>query len=331
MQPAAAKHPDRLDALFEAEYFPMGSALRITANHRAVLATADAMWARFPKLFPHRAMRLHVTLEGTASLPQHPPVFRGEGHLFSIVADRAHFAAADLDRGFGHICISREAASDPAFLRYHFLEPLAYVLLAARHAAFVHASCVALEGRGLILSGGSGAGKTCLAYACARRGWTFITGDAVAVPCAKVHKVVGRPFEIRFRHSAARLFPELAKFPQVLRPSGKTDIEIDPHALGIATAVSCQASGLLFLERSAKLERSARPAAPELTPISAAEARAMLEDGICFGDDSVRQRHGQALDRLARVPAFRLVYSDLDEAEAVLRSIVTKMPGRTPR
>jgi hypothetical protein len=305
----------------EAEYFPMGFPLRIATNAQPALDTAAQMWSRFPQLFKQSAMRVNVTIGGDTgrTLPQDQPVLRGQEHLLSIVADRDNFATADLNAGFGHICVTQEVASDAAYLRYHFLEPLAYVLIAARHAAFVHASCVALEGRGVLLCGASGTGKTCLAYACLRRGWTFVSGDAAAVVGDRrreQQRLVGRPFEIRFRHTAARLFPELATFPRVLRPSGKTDIEIDPQELGLASAVECRADRLVFLDRVEQ------PIMPSIHTLSSEAARRELEEGICFGDHSVRERQGRMLDRLAELPAVRLRYSDVDSAERALRELL---------
>jgi hypothetical protein len=306
---------------FEAQYFPMGFPLRIATNAKLALDGAAQMWSRFPQLFEQSAMRVNVTVGGGAerTLPKGPPLLRGQEHLFSIVADRDNFATADLNAGFGHICVTREVASDAAYLRYHFLEPLAYVLIAARHAAFVHASCVALDGRGVLLCGASGTGKTCLAYACLRRGWTFVSGDAAAIVGdrdGEQQRLVGRPFEIRFRHTAARLFPELAKFPRMLRPSGKTDIEIDPQDLGLAAAVECRADRLVFLDR---IEKTVPPSFYRLPPDA---ARRELEEGICFGDQSVRERHGRMLDRLAELPAVRLRYADVNSAEQALRGLL---------
>jgi len=324
MQPLShARQNDPLEYMlplrFEAEYFPMGFPLQIATNFQPVLDPAAVMWSRFPKLFDQPPMRLKIAVSGDSAnaLPADTPVLRGQEHLLSIVADRANFATADLDSGFAHICISREVASDPAYFRYHFLEPIAYVLIAARHIAFVHASCIALDGRAVLLSGASGMGKTCLAYACARRGWTFLSGDAVAVANAgRSHRIVGRPFEIRFRHTAARLFPELAGFPRALRPSGKTDIEADPKDLSMQSAVEGRATRLVFLDRmDARTTTS-------LHTLSTEEARRELEQGILFGDHSIRERQGRTLDRLAQLPTARLRYSDLDAAELALREFV---------
>lgn len=306
---------------FEAEFYPMGFPLRIATNHPPALNAASIAWSRFPNLFDRPPVRVKLTVDEAATQepPREEPVLRGQEHLFSIVADRSNFANADLGAGFGHLSVTRAVAGDAAYLRYHFLEPLAYVLIAAQHVAFAHAACVARDGAGVILCGASGAGKTCLAYACARLGWTFVSGDAVAiVNGGEEHRVAGRPFEIRFRHTAVRLFPELERFPGLLRPNGKTDIEIDPQELNLACAVESTARHLVFLERDPHASRAS------IHPIPPEEARSGLEEGICFGDSSLRARHGQALDRLARLPAVRLRYSDFGLAERALRSLLSE-------
>ena len=303
----------------EREFFPIGFPVRISTNSASVLDTAARVWSRFPKLFDRAGIRLKILLTDGSGFPKNVPVLRGQEHMLSIVADHGNFASADLRAGFGYICSTPEVALHPAYFRYHFLEPLAYVLIAARHVAFVHASSIALAGKAVLLCGGSGSGKTCLAFACARRGWTFLSGDATAIVRGrKDHQIVGRPFEIRFRHTASRLFPELEKYPPVLRPSGKTDIEIDPRELNLRCAMKATANRLVFLDRKdVSVPASVEPVFPQ-------EARRLLEESIRFGDHSIRSQQGRTLDRLVELPAFRLQYSDLASAELALRSLIAR-------
>jgi hypothetical protein len=313
--PAPKQDPLRYDAPLplEAEFFPMGFPVRIASNSQRVLDAAAKVWGESSKLFDARLSRIKVSVNDGGSRPQQP-VLRGQEHLISIVGDQHNFAIADVREGFGHICVSHETATDAAFLRYHFLEPLAYLLISGRHATLVHSSAIALDGRGVLLCGASGSGKTCLAFACARAGWTFLSGDATAIVHGRDDsKIAGRPFEIRFRHTARQLFPELERFPRVLRPSGKTDIEIDPRMLGIDCAPEAKASLLVFLDRGGgegvdRLERD--------------EVRRHLDEWVCYGDDETRWLHGLALDRLAELPAVALKYSNLGFAEKIVRALV---------
>jgi hypothetical protein len=157
-----------------------------------------------------------------------------------------------------------------------------------------------------------------LAFACARKGWTFISGDATAIVRGRDdYRLVGRPFEIRFRETARRLFPELEQCPRAIRPNGKDDIEIDPRDLRLKCALEGTASQIVFLERT----HSPVPAVVETFPSN--EALRLLEQAICFGDESSRSEQLRSLVALLALPTHRLRYYDLDSAERALRSLVS--------
>ena len=152
-------------------------------------------------------------------------------------------------------------------------------------------------GRGVLLCGDSGAGKTCLAFACARKGWTFLSGDATAIVRGRDdYRILGRPFEIRFRETARRLFPELERYPRMIRPNGKDDIEVDPQDLRLKCALEGTASQIVFLERS----HYPIPAVAETFPSN--QALCHLEQAICFGDESSRNDQLQLLDGAFNTP-----------------------------
>jgi hypothetical protein len=302
----------------EAGLFPMGRPLRIATNSHAVIECARRLWERYPKLSAQGVVSLKIAVSDTdREMAGGPPVLRGQDHLVSMVGGRNNFAAADLRGGNAFACFTRDVASHAAGLRYHYLEPLAYVLVAARHFTLLHASCVALNGRAIVLCGESGAGKTCLAFACALKGWTFLSGDAIAIVRSGAdHRVAGRPFEIRFRREASRLFPQLAAVRRVLRPNGKADLETDPQELGLSCAVEAEARAIVFLDRVSG------PATTALEPFPRDEAFERTRPSICFGDQALREEQTRALERFLTLPTHRLRYSMLDSAERVLRRLV---------
>jgi len=299
---------------YQATFYPMGYAVELSTNSADVLMVAAKLWRRYPALAETAPVKIRVICgpAGATSFRE-PSLPRGQGHLFSIVHGAQDFAVADLTSGFAFACLSHLSISDSSYFRYYFLEPLAYVLLAARHFAFVHASCISRNGRGILLCGDSGAGKTCLAYNCAKRGWDFVSGDAVHVVRGRNdHLVIGRPYEIRFRETARELFPELRSAAPEVRASGKVDLEIDTSELGIRVALQSAARDVVFLERA------------EVTAIekySREHAMQKLEATVCFGDDRIRSEQRASLEGLGRLPLWRLQYSDPDRAESMLQSL----------
>ena len=87
---------------------------------------------------------------------------------------------------------------------------MVYSLLDTQHLLKCHAACVAKNGHGVLFVGGSGAGKSSLAYACARRGWTYISDDGASLVRRRPgRQVLGNPQNFHFRPDARSCFPEL--------------------------------------------------------------------------------------------------------------------------
>ncbi len=189
-----------------------------------------------------------------------------------------------------------------------------YAMLGARYFVFIHASCISRNGHAILLCGDSGAGKTCLAYACARLGWDYVAGDAVHIVRGHDNRtVIGRPYEIRFRESARRLFPELSRFRPAVRPSGKSDLEIDTAELNIPVALRSSARHIVFIE----------PAdVTLLEKYSAEQAMQAFEKTICYGSDQTRLEQQETLSRFVELPVWRLSYSGPDQAERALNLLL---------
>ncbi len=309
---------------------PIGFSLEIATNAPEVLAVAGELWAGYPRLSNSKPVRFHVAVEDAqisrraSDTAQGQPVVRGREHLVSVIESPRNFAVADLSRGFAYASLTHDLAADQNRFRYYFLEPLVHLMIDSLHTTPLHASCVALphagnanKARAAVLCGPSGAGKTSLAYACARRGWTYLSGDAThLLRRGNGHTVAGRPHHIRFRVSARRLFPELNAFPPMLRPNGKCGFEVDTGRLGIPTAYRAQARAVVFLHRHS----DSSPA--EIHSFPREKAQHILQQVVCYGEDDTRRQQIAALDRFLDLPLFALHYRDLDEAERALRQLL---------
>jgi hypothetical protein len=299
-----------------AEYFPMGQSIHIAANSRLIHATAESIWSRFRPMSNKSEVSLQVEIDsGHSRESVGAPILRAREHLVSMVADSRNFVNADLRAGFAFGHFTHDLVADADYWRYYFLEPLVYLLVGACSFTYLHASCISRNGRAIVLCGDSGAGKTCLAFACGLRGWTFHSGDATAILRSDVRRIVGRPFEIRFRGNARDLFKELRDFPPALRPNNKYDIEIDPVHAGLKTAPEALASHIVFLNRNPVSAKAS------ITPFPRDEARRRLEQDICFGDETIRKAQRTALVAFLSLPVWQLNYSDWDEAEQSLHAL----------
>jgi hypothetical protein len=299
-------------------YYPMGFPLDLGTNSEYIIEAADRIWAQFPATPHGKAANLRVVVEDyDAQLPPAPSMPRGRNHLISIVHGPDNFAVCDLAGSFTFACLTRDVARDREYVRHHFLEPAGYLMIDARYLSPLHASCTALQGRAVLLYGESGAGKTSLAYACARKGWTYLSDDATHIVRGRPDRtVVGRPFRIRFRESARLLFPELKRFVPERRPNGKLDIEIETGALGMSVALESNATHLVFLNRQNA------PTPTRIEPVARTEAASRLASLTCYGDETIRSEQRRALAEFLHLPIVKLTYSDLDGAECALRALV---------
>jgi hypothetical protein len=256
-------------------------------------------------------MRVVVGPEGELS---QPGTHWKSGHLYSVVSDDHNFAVADLRSQAAGVNISRMTASDHAWLRWFFIESLAYLMLSQRHVAMVHAGLVARDGRGVMLCGAAAAGKSTLAYACARAGWTFLADDCSALLTESEERIaLGRPRQIRFRPDATKLFPELERFTARARPTGKIAIEARPSDLGVQTGDRAPVEAIAFLERGA--------GTPSARRISSEEAvERLLADMPSYGEE-VDAMHERTVNRLAGAKAAIIRYESIEDGVNLLSSL----------
>lgn len=303
---------------FHCVLFPYGFPVQVKSNHRAVIHAAVNCWGAYNRRFHESPLELRILVSD--SQPQRkppPPVFRAQANLLSIVAGAHNFACCDLAAGFGFACLTSAAVNRRDYLRFHFLESMVYSLLDTRHLVAVHAACIGRRGHGVLLAGESGAGKSSLAYACTRRGWTYVSDDASSLVLRREGRIVaGNPRAFRFRPTAASLFPELKG--RIKSRNGKPTLEIETQRLPhVKVAYEYTVDHIVFLRRSADDSESAR-----LTPVSSPDSLKRLFQNPWPAELAINEARAAAIERLVDAPAYELSYKQFDPAIDLLDGLV---------
>ena len=323
MHPQIDTLRDSLLANFElprrARFYPLGFPLDLETNSKDVIQAAAEGWGRFAQQFDETPVRisLGVSEHGEAPLASEPSVVARE-HLITSLWDQSNFAVCDMRSGFAFAWVTRRTARDRVFLRYRFLQACGMNMLVQRFLAPVHGAFVARNGRGVLLCGDSFAGKSTLAYACARAGWTYLTDDGTHLIRARQDRyAVANPYHIHFREDAPTLFPELKDREIVVRPNGKIGIEVFTSELPIATAGGCTIDHVVFLNRGQSVRA-------HVTPYSKDNALAWCEQYISYGEARVRAEQRETLRRLLDASPWEMRYRDLAGAVDCLERLVDR-------
>jgi len=293
-------------------FYPYGFPMQLRTNSVEVLDMAERLWGGFA---PQHATKMIVSevyiTEGEAPVFPPSPTYRFLRPLFTSIVDGANYVLCDLERGRSYTAMTRGMLESPLYVEYFFM----MVPLCTLPAKTVHAACVALDGRGVMLCGDSGAGKSTLSYACARAGWEYVSDDGAYLLDCERRIVTGNSHQVRLRPSAAELFPELQGLAPTPRAAGKPSIEFSTVPMQhVKRRASVQVDSIVFLNR-----KSGSP--PALRPYRKDVARLYMNQTI-FGTEEASRSHAQCIDQMLTADVYELRYTDLDWAIDRLRTLV---------
>jgi hypothetical protein len=313
------RHDIEAPELFmQAMFYPLGFPVEVRTNSDQVLEQMREIWGKFERQHDTEPIRCDIELVESASKECPPePTYRIMVPLVVSMADGNNYTIVDLERCRTNITISRTALRYPLYAQY-FLLGAAVCCVATRHATPVHAGCVALDGRGVLLCGDSGAGKSTLSYACARAGWSYVSDDGSFLLNGGTDRIVtGNCHRVRFRPTAATLFPEIAGLEITPRAAGKPSIELPTASMThIRTVPTTRVDFIVFLNR-----KSGGP--PQLVPYRKDVARQFMRQALYGSAESLARQYA-AIERLLVAEVFELRYSELDWAVDQLRTLARK-------
>ncbi|HEU5350839.1 MAG TPA: aldolase [Terracidiphilus sp.] len=292
-------------------FYPLGFAVEIMTNDPDVLAAANESFGHRRLCRGSAALQVRIGIsEGDSSECPPEPTRREYNHLYSLVADGENQALLDLRTGANFVWLNKAALNHRSYFRYNFLEKVVYLLLGASVVTDIHAACVSRNGKGILLCGDSGAGKTTLAYACARAGWTYTSDDTCyLINVSESPRVIGHSHRVRFRPEAKALFSELRNRDITPRMEGKPSIEIqfsDMPELHISTTPEVAVHAIVYLNRDSSANARLR-----VLPAGTATLRISQE---LFSAGEIREKHEARLQILSGVPTYELHYRKLQDA-----------------
>jgi hypothetical protein len=311
----------RSSSPFEATFYPFGFAVKVRSNSEAVLAIARDEWHAWQQAFDDPPIELLFSVSSTRPDDGPPQPFFANKRSFTIRPDGNSSARGNTRTRKATGLMHESTVADRPYFVYHFLDAMAFQLITSLNFTPMHGSTVARNGRGLLITGDSGEGKSSLSYACARRNWTFVSDDASHLLRRRASErlIVGAPHHVRLRPDAPQLFPELATFTPTIRGNGKLSLQIPTRQLSIATAPSAPVDSIVLPHRVSR----AHPKAPaRLEKIGKDLVRDYCAQWFYHWDPPVLAQQQAAFEKmLAGARTFSLEYSDLDAAVDVLNDI----------
>ena len=308
----------------------LGQRFVFESNSRRLLRLVDAAYRDLPMHrlgTPRQAIivRLHLARSvGKSGAKSFPPPMRMHGArgLLCGAMDAENYAVLNPGARTGLVVVSLELLKYPYQARYELLE-FAVFTLACRGQGLIplHSACVGLNGRGLLLIGRTGAGKSTLAMLCALNGMDFLTEDATFIaPRSMRGTGVANYLHIRkdaLRHVADRRITALIRrSPIIKRRSGVEKYEIDMRRTGLSLAGPLDIAAIVFVT-------ARRTDGPLLTPLKASATPQRLLRGQGYG---AAQRGWRDFARHVRtVPAYELLRgtNPLEAVDALRRLLVT--------
>lgn len=298
-----------MDLPLRRTFYPLGFAVEIITNDACVLEAAFESFGHRRLCRGSAALQVRIgIIEGRSAECPPEPVRREFNHLYSLVADPENQALLDLKTCTSFTWLTTSALANTLYFRYNFLEKVVYLLLGASVVTDMHAACVSKAGRGILLCGDSGFGKSTLAYACAKAGWTYTSDDTCyLINGLGTPRVIGHSHRIRFRPEAKRLFPELESNTVTPRMEGKPSIEVPVSVLpAIHATPEAAVHSIVYLKRDPSAE-----ARLIKLPSGTATTRSRKE---LFSAGEIRSMHEKILESLSTIPTYDLLYGDLSGA-----------------
>lgn len=279
----------------------VGRTGRVATNHQGLLNILRSVCA--PESNGAAVFSLLVFVHQEFSLSADLPYFRGLHHLVFAKFGSSNLFVFDIANRIIRAAITKELAHDRCFWRERLLPIAVGVLGASIGVLPLHAACVSIDGRGLLIAGASGTGKSNLSLALAKNGAHFISDDwtYVAYDDGQLY-AHGMSVPIKLLPDAAEYFPELRRHDLQVSLNGELAYELPPgDSLKLRVEERCNPDCLVFYERVPTGE-------PDLIRLSGEQAREYIRASIeplPLQLSWIAEQRERIASRIAELPCWR--------------------------
>jgi hypothetical protein len=234
------------------------------------------------------------------------PHFRGLQHLVFASFGPSNIFLFDLLRKKVTATVSARTVADRAFWDRILLPIAMGVMGPAVGVLPIHAACLAMGGRGVLIAGASGAGKSTLSVALAQAGFDFLADDWSYLALQQNELVAhGMSVPAKLLPDAVNYFPVLARHAVGVSLNQELAYELPIQEFGARSQRRCNPHWFFFLERT-PAERC------RITRISSVQARLYVErsvDRLPRELVEMIQTRTALIDQLTRLSCWKLTYS----------------------
>jgi hypothetical protein len=324
----------------------MGGRFHFESNSPELLRLVDAAYARLPRhQFSPNPPEFRVGLMMTPDAPRRgrssttaqrqlepPPLSMLSGVDFlGGATESSSFVILSPQQRCALVSVSRDKLRFPYHIRYELIEFAVFTLASrAQRLVPLHAACVGLDGRGILLMGPSGSGKSTVALQCLLDGFDFLAEDSVFV-APKSMRATGTANFLHVREDSlcwlgrSRARSMIRNSPIIRRRSGVEKFEVDLRRGEFKLAKApLKIIGVAFL--------SSRPAGTGclLRSLSSSETLARLKREQAYGASLPQWRAFR--QNLLRLGAFEILRGAHPSASVeMLRSLLRPKSAKSRR
>jgi hypothetical protein len=290
----------------------LGCRVEFESNSRDLLRLVHAAYAGLPRqklagAAPELKIRLFLTSGKAVHRRSEPPplaMVAGAGFLGGATGPSSFVVLSPQQRS-ALVVVAATMLRFPYHIRYELIE-FAVFTLASRVQQLVplHAACVGRRGRGVLLMGESGSGKSTVSLLCLLAGFEFLSEDSVfVVPDSLLATGVANFVHVRANclHwiAQAREVAAIRSAPVIRRRSGVRKFEVDLRQRQYRLAPGPQEiRSVVFLSAAAAA------GGPVLRALSRSQMLARLTAAQAYAAGLPHWR--VFCDRLARIESFEL-------------------------